>query len=177
MVWSLPVRQKRVLLDALIEGDGNIRKDDTGRKRRPGWRYATSSLTLASHVQRLAIECGHYAHIGTYPPAEAHHKTRYSVEIGNQAKRRRMLLPARNRAEVPYDGEVFCLTVPTGAYITRRNGKMSICGNSAHWFNRADFGLTLARRPNHTELHVWKCRFSHQGKLGVANLVFDPATR
>lgn len=56
--------------------------------------------------------------------------------------------------------------VPTG---------YSISG-SAHWFNRADFGLTVARRMAHVELHVWKCRFAHQGKQGVANLVFDPVT-
>lgn len=56
--------------------------------------------------------------------------------------------------------------VPTG---------YSIAG-SAHWYNRADFGLTVARRPQHVELHVWKARFQHQGKQGVANLVFDPIT-
>jgi twinkle protein len=56
--------------------------------------------------------------------------------------------------------------VPTG---------YSISG-SAHWFNRADFGITLARRQHHTELHVWKARFAHQGRLGSVNLVFDPLT-
>jgi twinkle protein len=56
--------------------------------------------------------------------------------------------------------------VPTGYAIS----------GSAHWFNRADFGLTLSRRKDCTELHVWKCRFSHQGKLGVVRLVFDKAT-
>jgi twinkle protein len=56
--------------------------------------------------------------------------------------------------------------VPTG---------YSISG-SAHYFNRADFGLTLSRRKDCTELHVWKCRFAHQGKLGVVRLVFDKAT-
>jgi twinkle protein len=56
--------------------------------------------------------------------------------------------------------------VPTG---------YSISG-SAHYFNRADFGLTIARRRDHTELHIWKARFAHQGKLGMVKLVFDPAT-
>jgi twinkle protein len=56
--------------------------------------------------------------------------------------------------------------VPTGYAIA----------GSAHWFNRADFGITLARKRDCTELHIWKCRFSHQGKLGVVRLVFDKAT-
>lgn len=30
---------------------------------------------------------------------------------------------------VPYDGTVYCVTVPTGFIVVRRNGKTSICGN------------------------------------------------
>ncbi len=57
--------------------------------------------------------------------------------------------------------------VPTG---------YSIAG-SAHWYNRADFGLTVHRgEGNAVALHVWKARFAHQGKKGVARLVYDPVT-
>lgn len=57
--------------------------------------------------------------------------------------------------------------VPTG---------YSISG-SAHWYNRADFGLTMHRRkdgPN--ELHVWKARFAHQGQQGMVELQYDPVS-
>lgn len=56
--------------------------------------------------------------------------------------------------------------VPTG---------YSISG-SAHFYNRADFGLTVQRKMDQTILHVWKCRFPWQGQLGEATLFYDKAT-
>jgi len=56
--------------------------------------------------------------------------------------------------------------VPTG---------YSISG-SAHWFNRCDFGLTMHRNDKASTLHVWKCRFSHQGRTGKAELAYDRPT-
>lgn len=56
--------------------------------------------------------------------------------------------------------------VPTG---------YSISG-SAHFYNRADFGLTVQRKMDQTVLHVWKCRFPWQGQLGEATLFYDKAT-
>ena len=56
--------------------------------------------------------------------------------------------------------------VPTG---------YSISG-SAHFYNRADFGLTMQRSDAGSTLHVWKCRFSHQGSIGKSVLVYDKPT-
>jgi twinkle protein len=56
--------------------------------------------------------------------------------------------------------------VPTG---------YSISG-SAHFYNRADFGLTIQRKMDQTVFHVWKCRFPWQGQLGDATLFYDKAT-
>jgi twinkle protein len=56
--------------------------------------------------------------------------------------------------------------VPTG---------YSISG-SAHWYNRADFGLTMHRNERMSSLHVWKCRFAHQGKTGKVELSYDRPT-
>ncbi len=56
--------------------------------------------------------------------------------------------------------------VPTG---------YSISG-SAHFYNRADFGLTVQRKLDQTILHVWKCRFPWQGQLGEATLYYEKTT-
>ena len=56
--------------------------------------------------------------------------------------------------------------VPTG---------YSISG-SAHFYNRADFGLTIQRKLDQTVFHVWKCRFPWQGQMGEAALHYDKAT-
>jgi hypothetical protein len=56
--------------------------------------------------------------------------------------------------------------VPTG---------YSISG-SAHYYNRADFGVTIQRKPSETVFHTWKCRFSWQGSVGQASLIYDKVT-
>lgn len=50
---------------------------------------------------------------------------------------------------------------------------------SAHWFNKADMGITVHRPDmleNKTEFHNWKTRFSFQGKVGKVDLSYDVAT-
>ena len=51
----------------------------------------------------------------------------------------------------------------------------SISG-SAHFYNRCDFGLTVHRKDGLSNLHVWKARFAHQGKIGSTPLVYDGLT-
>lgn len=57
----------------------------------------------------------------------------------------------------------------------------SVAG-SAHFYNRADFGITIARAKGPAELEgdtqavIWKCKWSHLGKEGRVMLDFDPAT-
>ncbi len=63
-----------------------------------------------------------------------------------------------------------------GSY--RVPGGYDISG-SAHWFNKADVGLTIHRPDlydNSADVHVWKCRFNWVGKQGKASLIYDPAT-
>lgn len=56
--------------------------------------------------------------------------------------------------------------VPTG---------YSISG-SAHFYNRADFGVTIQRKMDESIFHVWKCRFPWQGQLGAASLTYEKTT-
>jgi twinkle protein len=59
-------------------------------------------------------------------------------------------------------------------------GGYAISG-SAHFFNRADFGITISRTNGVSELEgdaevsIWKCRWSHLGKEGRVALNFDQA--
>lgn len=48
--------------------------------------------------------------------------------------------------------------------------------SSAHFFNKADFGLTQHRKGDQSFFHCWKAKFAHQGKTGVAELRYDKPT-
>lgn len=175
-VFGLAARQQWVLLEAMLEGDGSLRKN--------GYAYHSTSKTLCDQVQILSIMLGMSASIASYGRAKPHHLDRYVVNICKPERTSRILNTHHekntNRSVEHYDGHVFCLTVPTGAYITRRNGAMAITGNSAHYYNRADFGFTVMRTPAADALMgdslfvVWKAKWRHLGKEGRAYMMFDP---
>lgn len=120
--WSIEARQ--ALLEALIDGDGTRYTEDRSS-------YFTVSCQLADDVQRLAISLGRSGRVvKSDGVSERHAPCRYSVHIGD---RKYVTIQPRNFSTVPYSGMVYCLTVPTGAYVTRRNGRMAVTGNSAFW--------------------------------------------
>lgn len=120
--WSLEAR--RALLEALIDGDGTRHTEDRSS-------YFTTSPQLADDVQRLAISLGQSGRLIRIAGVnEKHAPWKYVVHIGD---RKYVTVQARNFSTVPYSGMVYCLTVPTGAYVTRRNGRMAVAGNSAFW--------------------------------------------
>ena len=82
----------------------------------------------------------------------------------------------RNMSTEHYSGLVWCLTVPTGAYFVRRNGRVAVSGNSAHWFNKCDHGIVIDRPdPEKDEalVRVAKVRFEETGEKGAIRLRFD----
>lgn len=141
-LWSSTVR--RALLDALIDGDGTRRTEDR-------WSYCTTSPRLADDVQRLAVSLGFSGRM--MKRKDVNEKYTYYVHIGD---RKYVTIQPRNFAAVPYTGMVYCLTVPTGAYVTRRNGRMAVAGNSAFWDDiRLDRVLPFRQaRDEEDEKHV-----------------------
>ena len=125
--WDLP--QRVLLLAALMEGDGH--------QNGPGaWTYATKSEQLADDVQRLAILNG--LHADVHPRDGLYKGAPYrSYHVSITEKRSTWFRPGRSSRTVPYEGMVYCLTVPSGAYVTRLDGRMAIHGNSVYKTNAA----------------------------------------
>jgi twinkle protein len=69
--------------------------------------------------------------------------------------------------------------------LPKENGKrpvptLSDVSGSAHWWNKADFGVVVHREQtegnNDVQIHVQKVRFKHMGKQGMAILKWDRLT-
>lgn len=128
IVWTLNRASLRLLLFALMEGDGHWNNEGRGS-------YTTTSPRLADDVQRLAILAGFSARVRNEGRAASHHRDRYSVLIGS--RREIEVRESRHLSREEYHGFVYCLTVPSGAYVTRRNGYMAVTMNSTFWHNMA----------------------------------------
>lgn len=118
-------------LDELILWDGYNPLD------RDSTYYSSSVKFNVDVVQALASLCGKWT---TYYTQEDNrkesYKTMHRLSIHNMAYKR---LGAVNKTYERYNGKVYCLTVPTGAFIIRHDNTVSITGNCMH----ADAGIWL----------------------------------
>lgn len=109
-------RKLRILLNALLEGDGN-------RHSKNGWRYTTVSRKLADDVQEIALKCGMSASVSRDKDGF------YRVYICSTPTT--MCNLGKNRSQwVDYTGMVYCVEVPNGTVMVRQNGYAYFSGNS-----------------------------------------------
>jgi len=153
-VWNLSQRQSRVLMEALLQGDGTTMKykgeDEFSR-------YCTISPRLANDVSRLALHCGWSGiiKIAEEPTGIARTGTRnlgpragetmsatlrhtyYKVSIireQNQPWINKKVNESNTEARVPYKGKVYCIEMPSSHVYYMRETTHSpslIIGNSS----------------------------------------------
>lgn len=129
--FQLSIRQLRILLCALMRGDG--RWDD--RAGCDSGSYFTISRGLADDVQELATLLGFCASLTINSLYENRNGTQtcYRVDISTRKEHnlsRGTPNTPRSRKEEVYSGVVYCFEVPNHLFVTRRNGKVAFHGNS-----------------------------------------------
>lgn len=89
--------------------------------------YSSSDRVNSDWVQIMMVLTGRRAKIREYKdPKCPAMRTSYQVDISN---RDCSLTTNRTLERVPYSGLVYCVTVPTGFIVVRRNDKVAISGN------------------------------------------------
>ncbi|MHB1907772.1 MAG: LAGLIDADG family homing endonuclease [Nitrososphaerales archaeon] len=129
---QLPSRQLTILLDALIEGDGSR---DNRPNRNCAW-YFTVSEGLARDVLEIAMRIGYDAFIRkSMDKRGGKRRPVYTVSIHLKKKHETKLHSVGERPPfanvVNYKGKVYCFSVKNHLFITMRNGKPTVQGNSS----------------------------------------------
>lgn len=129
-VWECSERQLKIFYEALMLGDGSVCKCPTGFKR----TYYTSSKQLADDFQRLLLHCGLCGDISFTDRRgrkNGENNTTRHIEyrIGIKVKAFEQSVKYKP-VLLPYEGEVFCVTVPNHTLYVRRNGRAVWMGNS-----------------------------------------------
>jgi hypothetical protein len=133
-VLELCPRQLHILLDALVAGDGTTVLSKYGAKEK-AFHYDTGSKQLADDVYELVYKCGYTPNLCISKREGKEHEeytvtwseTNYGdfpLVYGNPK------YGGANIDEVDYDDKVWCFEVPTGLFVTRRNGKVTVQHNS-----------------------------------------------
>ncbi|HZW58245.1 MAG TPA: LAGLIDADG family homing endonuclease [Nitrososphaerales archaeon] len=125
---ELPREQLCVLLDALLECDGT--RDS--RDNRFTASYFTVSEGLAQDVQEIAMRIGYDAFIHRSQDPRTDHVRMQMYRVSIHYSQRHETKLSRGFAKLEsYKGKVYCFTVKNHLFLTMRNGKPTIQGNSA----------------------------------------------
>lgn len=134
--WVLELNKEslQILLKALVAGDGGEHKNI----KSIGYKYYTSNYKLAQQIQELVFKCGYSSNIIERDRTESKimkivPRCKEYIVSWSTANQGSYPLVYKNIKRKYYTGKVWCFTVPTGLFITRRNGKITIQGNSAQY--------------------------------------------
>lgn len=146
-VWNLNKEQCKILLLSMELGDGYKTKSNTRL-------YYTSSKQLANDITKLALHAG-YSTNCKIPKGRIAGNTSFFIENGIkrevvtkfdnyeitiiQSKCQPQINHGHCKTQngqsekwIDYNGKVYCLTVRTGVFMVRQNGKPVWSGNSRH---------------------------------------------
>jgi hypothetical protein len=180
-IMDLSPRLLKVFLDALVRGDGSTHKR---KHNKTSYHYYTTSKQLSDDVYEIAYKCGYVPTVfvrddekyltrnkgGSLPLytlgwsdcGPGNFPMVYKESRNSQTREKHDTFQIEK-----YDGMVWCFEVPTGLFITRRNGKITVQGNCK--FAQADNmvnPMTLIKigsdefRPTPTDLEAWRNVFT-----------------
>lgn len=158
-----PPDEIRSFLRGFVEGDGSELKSGL-------IAMYTSSRKLADDLQELAIKAGRATTLLTRvqsPSSFNPGAACYRVAMwAKEEALRPYLKSGRSWYKQQYTGKVYCVSVPSGVIMVRRNGKPMWCGNSHTWedfiaecVSQFAFGFSLFET-------VYKRRNGPKGKKG-----------
>jgi hypothetical protein len=119
-------------IDGFGHGDGSFRNGKL-------YMLHTASKQLADDLQELAMKAGLVANVITRPRSPHSFKPDgapvYLVSLMTRSERSKYpdLRQGRGWYRQQYQGKVYCVTVPSGIVLVRRNGRYLWCGNSHSW--------------------------------------------
>jgi hypothetical protein len=122
---ELSSRQLSILFWAMMLGDGHV---DTRTGNYNGAYYSTSK-GLCEDFQEMCIKLGLRAKLVLHKPASEGRKARWRV-LWSRGQDHHFNSPSTRIEKVPYNGKVYCCTVPSGYIVTERNGCIAYQGNT-----------------------------------------------
>jgi len=117
-IFNCSTEDQELFLRTLLLGDGSR----INCERSP--QYWTQSKTLIDQFQRLALILGYSSTVGFHKSSGG----MYSASV--MKRKENELSKKKNIKLVHYSGKIYCFKTRTGFYITRRNGRVAIQGNT-----------------------------------------------
>jgi DNA-directed RNA polymerase II subunit RPB2 len=118
-VWALGKKQSRLLIDRIMDNE-----------------YKTDSKVFADYLMRLSIHAGISANV-------VDDNGGYSVVLNKDENE--PVVDAVNESVYHYEGDVYCLRVPSHVFMIRQNMKNVWVGNCSRYANKSTCGITFTQ--------------------------------
>ncbi len=123
IIKQMSVRQIEEFLHWYALGDGHYYEHDHLRVQ-----FVSKSYRLIDDIQELLLRTGKTGSVQRYPGA-ARIETRIHKRTAGRGYKWYGKLQPYHQGTIAFDDEVFCVSVPTGALLVRRNGRPIVSGN------------------------------------------------
>ena len=126
---ELCLRQKKIFVDWLFKGDGSYKEDGS-------WRYfATVSKSMLDWLLNLLLQLNVPYSVSS-SMGKSHFwkdrtfKSNYAINRITLKDSKLKYVTKRGIQTVPFNGNVYCVSVPNETLLVERRGKFTWCGNS-----------------------------------------------
>lgn len=132
--WYASFLEELYLWDGYTPDEHNFRK------------YINTNKQAVEKVRDVVALAGKSCHIRgyEYDNDDSTRKTRYDVCVIESPTKAGNIVC---KSFEPYDGMVYCATVPTGAFIVKQGGCISITGNCLHSLTYSEIGRQCFKNP------------------------------
>lgn len=114
--------------------------------------YFSTNLKNCQIVQEIAVLSGYRSNLKSKALSPWGRKAAYCVTLN---KKPGTWVDTLNKTIEPYEGEIFCVTVPSGAVVVRRSGRPCVSGNSAQEPRWIVHYAALVGAPGGAEAAAW----------------------
>lgn len=127
-IKNLPPHRLKILIDSYVKGDATFHNYSNSI----GSQNGTVSRQLADDLLEIMFKCGFAPTISRFMKS----KNQYVVNcnISGKGKGRFSRVKKSHISKENYSGKVWCVKTSSGFFVTRRNGRIAIQGNSYEWF-------------------------------------------
>tara|TARA_Y100000034_G_scaffold136138_1_gene211021 strand:- start:473 stop:5947 length:5475 start_codon:yes stop_codon:yes gene_type:complete len=130
-IKNLPQDKLRIFYDAMVAGDGYERND----MLTPRYGYATTSEQLADDWSEICMKMGYWPKTGQEKPANENCRPVYRIYWSEKRTETKFNIREQHIKREDYSGKVYCVKVPNTWIITRRNGHVTVQGNTGKIHN------------------------------------------
>lgn len=130
-IKNLPKDKLQILYDAMMAGDGFVRND----RVKPRYGYATTSKRLSDDWSEICLKLGFFTITGEEKPKNKNSRKVYRLHWSEHRKDTLFTIRKQHIKREDYEGKVYCVKVLNTWIITRRNGRITIQGNTGKIHN------------------------------------------